>query len=234
MCDIGVLDTGVLVGFTIKHDQHHQTTQLYILQADRDCLYLPPRAEQEFKQASQYIRTELKSEIQTHRNSVQTEMHGQHQLDDSAIRYIRDTVIPSDDLNRADAVLNRYYTNQLNTSGVLMLTNLIRDLSNMETEVQKDQSKQHGGWRTHIDTWDQETDSYPQLATSLLIPPSTDLDILLESHHIASVESTSDVEFATVDASHFVNKHEGESRSRADDICAQTNLCNVRNVVNPI
>lgn len=234
MCEIGVIDTGVLLGFVIKHDQHHKTTKEYIIDADRESLYLPPRAETEFSNAESFIRSKLIEEVRNHRNEVIREIP-QQQLDNNTIQYIRDQILDEDDQGRAHAFLYRYYTNQYKQSGVLMRTNLIQDLSNMEYEIQQDQSAQYGGWQDHVDTWSQEIDPDEDLKDNLLLPQSTDLDILIEGHHIAECKSHAPTEFATANPEDFIKHHtETEPQSREDDICKQTEFCNVENLINPL
>lgn len=158
----------------------------------------------------------------------------QFQLDNNAIQYVRDAVLDEDDQSRSHAFLYRYYTQKYKQPGTLIRPNLLQDLSNMEFEVQQDQSSNYGGWQTHVDTWNNGTGTYPKLRRNLLVPPSTDLDLLIEGHHIAVTESHAEFEFATANPSDFIKHYPKEPCSREVDICNRTAFCNIRDLADSL
>lgn len=205
MCEIGVLDTGVLIGFTIKNDQHHKTTRDYILNGDPETLYLPPRAKAEFNRVEQIIRNKIHREISSHRQDVIKEVNSAT-LSQNAIQFIRDGVLDENKQSRAHALLYRYYTDLYKQGGNISKSQIIRDLSNMETEVQIDRSKKYGGWRSHVTVWLKGTGTYPKLKSNLLLSDQPDLDILIEVHHIAQDQNSKRTEFATANPKDFIKK----------------------------
>lgn len=134
MSDVGVIDTGVLIGFTIKNDQHHETTKKYILQTGPDKIFIPPEAKTEYDNIESYIRKKFRNEIIDHRQDVVTEINST-QIHQGVIQYIRDQVLDESAQERVHDFLYRWYTNLYKQDVTLQKSTILRKLSNMETEV---------------------------------------------------------------------------------------------------
>lgn len=233
MGEIGVIDTGVLIGFTIKNDQHHETTKEYILHRGPGNLYLPPRAKEEFDNRESYIRSSLREEIISHRQAVSSNFDS-NKISQSGFQYIRDQILDESRQERAHDFLYRWYTDFYEQNVSLEKSTVIRMLSNMETEVLEDRSLEWGGWRSHVSQWTRGIDPYPDIQATLLLSDQPDLDILLEAHHIATEHNPKQVEFATANPWDFVYENDGEPRSREDDIINVTNLYHIENLCNQL
>lgn len=233
MSDVGVIDTGVLIGFTIKNDQHHETTREYILKTGPAKLFIPPRAKTEFDNAESYIRNEFNQEVIDHRHAVSNNINSTT-IHKGVIKYIRDQILDESAQSRVYAFLYRWYTNLYKQDVTLQKPDLIRRLSNIETEVLQDRSKKWGGWQNHIDVWSGTTGNYPRIKSKLLLSDQPDLDILLESHHIATQQNPKKVEFATANPQDFVHQNNGEPRRREDDILKETQLVAIENLCHPL
>lgn len=229
MSDVGVIDTGVLIGFSIKNDQHHETTKEYILNNGPDTLYIPPRAKTEYDNIESHIRNQFRHEVIQHRQNVSSRFNSQ-KVTQNGFQYIRDQILNESNQERVHAFLYRWYTNLYKQNVTLKKSTVIRRLSNIETEVMKDRSQKWGGWKSHINVWAKGTDSYPSIKSNLLLSDQPDLDILLEAHHISTQQVQKQVEFGTANPQDFKYKNDGEPKKREDDIKDKTDLDHIEDL----
>lgn len=233
MCEVGVIDTGVLIGFTIKKDQHHETTKDYIIDGGPDTIYLPPRAREEYAEIEEYIRTQFKLEIAEHRHNV-TSQFDSDTVTRNGFQYIRDQILDEEQQKRAHAFLYRWYTDFYKQNVSLDISTVERLLSNMEMEVMEDCSTEYGGWESFISRWTLGVEDYPTLKSNLLLSDQPDLDILLEAHHIARRQNPTKVEFGTANPQDFKYHQDGEPMSREENILILTELEAVKDLSNPL
>jgi hypothetical protein len=235
MCDVGVIDTGVLIGFTIKNDQHHETTKEYILNDGPGTLHIPPRAEKEYDSIESYIRSQFRQEVIQHRQDVSSQFNSQN-VTQKGFQYIRDQILDESKQGRVHAFLYRWYTDLYKQNVTLNKSTVIRRLSNIETEVMKDRSQQWGGWKSHINIWSKGsgTSRYSGIKSNLLLSDQPDLDILLEAHHISTKQRQKQVEFGTANPQDFKYQNDNEPKKREDDILDKTDLDNIEDVSNPL
>lgn len=233
MSDIGVIDTGVLIGFTIKNDQHHETTKEYILNDGPGKIYLPPAAKTEYDKIESYIRRQFRQEVIKHRQDVSSQFTSKN-VSQNGFQYIRDQILDESKQERVHPFLYRWYTDLYKQNVTLKKGTVIRMLSNIETEVMKDRSKQWGGWKTQINVWSKGTGNYPSLKSGLLLSDQPDLDILLDAHHISKNQQLKQVEFGTANPQDFKYQNDNEPKSREDDILDRTDLDNIVDLSNPL
>lgn len=233
MSDVGVIDTGVLIGFTIKNDQHHETTKEYILNNGPSTIYLPPRAKTEYDNIESYIRKQFRQEVIKHRQDVSSQFNSQR-VTQNGFQYIRDQILDESKQERVHAFLYRWYTNLYKQNVTLKKSTVIRRLSNIETEVMKDRSQQWGGWKSYIDVWSKGSGNYPSIKSSLLLSDQPDLDILVEAHHISTKQRGKKVQFGTANPQDFKYQNDNEPKRREDDIINKTNLDNIKDLSNPL
>lgn len=229
MSDVGVIDTGVLIGFTIKNDQHHETTKDYILNNGPGTIYFPPRAKTEYDSIESHIRKQFRQEVIKHRQNVSSQFNSQ-KVTQKGFQYIRDQILDKSKQERVHAFLYRWYTDLYKQNVTLKKSTVIRRLSNIETEVMKDRSQKWGGWKSHIDVWTRGTSNYSSLKSSLLLSDQPDLDILVEAHHISTKYQQKQVEFGTANPQDFKYQNGNEPKKREDDILDKTDLDNIEDL----
>lgn len=233
MSHLGVIDTGVLIGFTIEQDQHHENCKDYIIDGGHREVILPPTADSEFSNIEQRIRKSLSSEVSEHRQKVQRVVNDDP-LDRSGLRFIRDGLLDSDDSERAYSFLYKFYSRLIKERVQIYVQEIISKLSNIETEVWVDWSQQYGGWKTHVRVWSKGTGQYPSIESNLLICEGDDPDICLEAHHISTLSPTEPTKIATANRRHFIDAVPGEPESREDNIERVTDLKEVIDLSAPL
>lgn len=233
MSDVGVIDTGVLIGFTIKNDQHHETTEEYILTTGPGTIYLPPRAKTEYDKIESYIRKQFRQEVIKHRQDVSSQFNSQ-KVTQNGFQYIRDQILDESKQERVHAFLYRWYTDLYKQNVTLKKSTVIRRLSDIETEVMNDRSQQWGGWKSHIDVWSKGTGNYSSIEANLLLSDQPDLDILVEAHHISTKQRQKQVEFGTANPQDFKYQNDNEPKKREDDILDKTDLDNIEDLSDPL
>jgi predicted nucleic acid-binding protein len=232
MTQIGVIDTNALIAYTIEQDQHHRNCRQYILNGDHNHVYLPPTAHDEFKRLEPKIRQYLKDEVYEHRQKVTAEVKsGNH--DSYALKHIRNEILDESDCERAYPFLYRWYTVLIQKRTDVRKNELIKGLSNIETEIQIDASKTDGGWQSHVSIWSQQIPPYSSLKSSLLISEGDDPQICVEAHHIAGQNSGKATILATTNPKHFFDHVEGEKESRRDNIVSNTDVAEVKDLSAP-
>ena len=222
MSAVRIVDTNVAIGLVLMHHKFHDNSWSYTVNAPGD-VYLPPTAAGEFTDLKDGIRKELRQEFSKHQGKVLAEFAGKDELDRSDLRYARDGLV-DDDMEIADA-LRDYYDELIEEWHTVNPLQLECDLGDMYDEVGIDACQENGGWRSVLTVWTKSTGSYSSLKSSLLICEGPDPDVCIEAHHIAT--SFSDpTELGTADGD-FIDKVDGEKKSRKQDILNQTDLADV-------
>ncbi|GAA0459684.1 hypothetical protein GCM10008985_15100 [Halococcus dombrowskii] len=223
MCEVKVLDTGVMLGVAIEKDSHHKTCFDYV--SDREPCYVPPTVRSEYKDKENEIRSELNQEIVDHRNEF-TETVESDPVTSGTIDWICANLLNRD--MRSFRCLHKYYQEKRAESRTRSIPQMEieLDLEAMEMEVWEDAAKDRGGAESFFTDWDRGFASYPDVERDLLIHEGDDPQVCLEAHHIATIleEPT---EIGTTNPKHFTDAHEGESSSREDNILTVTALSSI-------
>lgn len=233
MPHIGVIDTGVLIGFTIEQDQHHENCRDYIIDGGHSDVFLPPTANAEFTMIEREIRESISDEVIQHRQSVQNEVNDDR-LDRSGLRFIRDDLLDPNELKRVYSFLYKFYTNLIQTRVEIYIQEIVSKLSNIETEVWIDRSEDYGGWQSHVSVWIRDIETYPSVQSDLLIHEGDDPQICIEAHHISLQYPENLSKLATTNRRHFYDKKPGELESRKDNIERVTDIDEVIDLSAPL
>lgn len=221
---VQVLDTGVLVGIVVAHDQHHQKCLDFVLESD-ETSYATPTVAYEFRDKLPEVRNTLSREIKRHRQTIVKQI-GKKRLNRTDLVRIREQIL--DTALDAHRFLFEFY-DQLVEQGKIKRNDLIDRLSDMATEVHEDAAKEHDGFNSLITPWTKGIDSYTAIEHELLICEGDDPDVCLEAHHVA-VTTERNTELGTTNPNHFIKHCDNEPESRKDNILRTTDLANIRNL----
>lgn len=229
MSHIGVIDTNVLIAYTIEQDQHHRNCREYILNGGHNRAYLPPTAHAEYNRKEPQIRQYLRSEVNDHRSKVTAEVNsGEH--DSYALSHIRNEILNEAQCPHAYPFLYRWYSILIQKRTKIRRKTLLKGLSDIQAEIQQDASKPDGGWKSHVSVWNKPIPEYASLKSNLLIHEGDDPQICVEAHHIGGEHSGTPTILATANPSDFYDQNEGEPKSRRDDIVSKTDIDDVKDL----
>lgn len=221
---IQVLDTGVLVGIAVAHDQHHQKCLDFVLESN-EASYATPTSVYEFRDKLPEVRNTLSRDIKRHRRTLVKQI-GKKRLDRTDLVQIREQILDTElDAHR---FLFEFY-NQLTQQGEIKRANLIDRLSDMATEVHEDAATEHGGFNSLVTAWTKGISRYPAIEKDLLISEGDDPDVCLEAHHIA-VKVERETELGTTNPNHFIKHLDNEPESRKNNILRLTDLADIRDL----
>lgn len=236
MSESSVLDTGVLIGFCIQLDQHHEECRKYITGNSWDMI-VPPCVDDEFSDVEEKIRNDLAEEIGEHREDLQKEMKNKENFNRSDLRYIRNNLLPDDPTEwRAWTFLRKYYDNLISSRVEVDKLEVVYDLNDFEIEVYEDAASDIGGWKSHVKIWTKGVDEYTSIRSNLLLDENDgkDLDVCIQAHHIAENGGASKTYLATPNTTDFIDKCDGESESRKDNIKRLTSIDEIHDVAGPL
>ncbi|WP_155119457.1 hypothetical protein [Halomicrobium katesii] len=219
-----VLDTGVLVGIAVAHDQHHGKCLEFVLETD-EVSYATPTVGNEFRSKLPEVRDRLSRDIKRHRSSLAKQI-SKKRLNRTDLVQIREQIL--DTALDAHRFLFEFY-DQLAQQGEIKREDLMDRLSDMATEVHEDAAKEHGGFNTLVSAWSGGVDNYSKIEEELLICEGDDPDVCLEAHHIA-VTLGGETELGTTNPNDFIKQQKGEPEERKENILRLTALSDVRDL----
>lgn len=197
MLNSGFLDTGVVFGYCVPLDQHHFRCKNYIENHNGD-LYTCPEVEKEYGRMKKSRIQDLSTEVLDHVQSLM-----QANLDESLgpmdIDHIKKQVLSRH--NDAHPFLYWYYNNEL--SNFVQRDELISDLRGFARDIESVTIQRKQNLDSMIEEWSQ-TESHPEIRSSLSMIHQEDLDICINAHDLSN-NIDNHLEFATTNPQDFVD-----------------------------
>jgi len=189
MAEASFLDTGVVLGFCFRDDNHHYRCKQY-LEDHEFSIYMSDHVESEYLNRKPSLAEEISDGIFTHVSELKRSDY-EGQLDSMDLAQIRQSMISN--RNDAAASLRDFYQNELpNFVQVEEVTSRLRDLArDIEQLAEENQT-----WLLQrAEVWERE-EEYEEIDEALAEIPWDDRRICLDAHDV--VEQTDlETELAT-------------------------------------
>lgn len=209
---VGFLDTGILIGFCLTVDHHHEPCREY-LATRPDQVYSGKRVEREYETTAETVVDRYTGGVRDHKIAVQSS-NFEGELGPSDLRELRRRHLASDNPTRATIVELYEQLPQ-----VVYVDTVVEHLRKLERDIEQvaiDRKSELD--EAVVDYW-RSNDDHPEVRSELSLH-EPDLTICVEAHDLAQRVDSS-VELATANPTDFV---EGGTDER---LCSTTALSGV-------
>lgn len=215
MTRIGFLDTGVLIGFCLTVDYHHEPCREY-LASRPDRIYSGERVEREYETTAETVVDRYTGGVRDHRAAVQSSRF-EGELGPSDLRELRQRHLAQDNPTRATIVALYEQLPQ-----VVYVETVVEHLRKLERDIEQvavDRKSELD--EAIVDYWRSE-DAHPEVRSELGLH-EPDLTICVEAHDLAQTVGRS-VELATANPTDFVDGGTDERLRSATALSAVVDL----------
>lgn len=215
MVDSSLLDTGVVFGYCVPLDNHHDRCSEYVENVN-GTLYTTQTVETEFGAMKHDRIQELSNAVLDHRRSVaEADLDGT--LGPTDVDHLRNRVLDSD--SDAAPCLYRFYDD---LGSFVNRGEVLDRLSELAREVERVALQRKEALDVAVEEW-RKRDDHPTVRSSLSAIHRTDRRICIEAHDLAC-NTDGETELATVNPRDFVDDGREELILDATEIDAVRDL----------
>ena len=191
------LDTGVVLGFCFRDDNHHYRCKRY-LERDEMSLYISDHVESEHLNREPDLAQEIADGVLAHIDRLQGSGY-KGQLDSMDTSQIRQNLIAGN--NEASTTLHGYYRNDVHN--FIQVEELISQLRDLSRDIEQNAIENRTWLLKQTEVWYRDED-YPVLTKSLSTIPWDDRRICLDAHDVTQARNEA-VELATTNPTDLVD-----------------------------
>lgn len=197
MSTAAFLDTGVVLGFCFRDDDHHFRCKQYLDDIERS-LYISDNVESEYLGRKPNLAEEVADGVFEHIDRLRSSSY-EGQLDSMDTSQIRQNLIPLG--NNASTTLNEFYKSEV--PNFILLDELEDRLRDLARDIEQNANENMDWLLDRTVIWCREN-TYPDIVEELLEIPEDDREICLDAHDVVVVNGNS-TELATTNPTDFVD-----------------------------